>query len=235
MRTNNVSMLEPTKGSASMRNLLRYGGERWFPIITALAVLAGPARAQSEVPSGAALVKMLRQGGYVLVMRHASSSGALPDKAAADPENVTGERQLDETGRTTARAMGDAITTLKIPIANVLSSPTYRARETVRLAGLGTPETVAELDSGAPNSVDPHAIWLRHRVTVKPPAGSNTLIVTHAPNILGAFAQSAVDLSDGETLLFRPHGRGVAPLVARIKIEDWPHFAAENAAPQVPQ
>jgi len=75
----------------------------------------------------------LRHGGYVLVMRHASSPTNLPDKSAADPGNVGLERQLDEKGRSTAEAMGRAFKAAHIPVGEIFSSSTYRARETVRL------------------------------------------------------------------------------------------------------
>jgi phosphohistidine phosphatase SixA len=207
---------------------------RWGRIPVGLAAVAVLGTAQPESLSDAALVKVLRQGGCVLVMRHASSPAALPDKITADPENVTGERQLDEVGRNSARAMGTALKALRIPIAQVLSSPAYRARETVRLAALGTPEVVAELDVAGQNNMQAAAnparsAWLHHRVTISPPAGSNTLIVTHAPNILGAFAQSASSLVDGETLVFHPDGKGAARLLARVAIEDWPHLAAADS------
>src|SRR5499427_3466980 len=98
----------------------------------AMMWFAGTALAQDL--HGEALVKALQKGGYVLVMRHASSPREVPDKQAANPDNSKPERQLDEVGRGTAIAMGKALRDLKIPIGNVLSSPTYRALETVRLA-----------------------------------------------------------------------------------------------------
>src|SRR5438270_3919983 len=85
-------------------------------------LLAGIAHAQTL--SGEALVKALRQGGYVILMRHASSPREAPDKQTANPDNVKPERQLDQEGRTTATAMGKALRDLKIPVGEVLSSPT---------------------------------------------------------------------------------------------------------------
>jgi len=87
---------------------------------------AGTALAQDL--RGEALVKALQKGGYVLVMRHASSPREVPDKQAANSDNSKPERQLDEVGRNTAIAMGKALRDLRIPISNVLSSPTYRPR-----------------------------------------------------------------------------------------------------------
>ena len=58
-----------------------------------LSVVAGVGHAQSL--SGEALVKALRQGGYIIVMRHASSPREAPDKQTANADNVNRERQLD--------------------------------------------------------------------------------------------------------------------------------------------
>jgi phosphohistidine phosphatase SixA len=180
----------------------------------------GPAWAVS-----ADLVKELRQGGYVLVMRHASSPAMPPVKSAADPENAGLERQLDEKGRRTAEAMGRAFRTLNIPVDEIFSSPTYRARETIRLAGFGVPKTVAELgDQGHSmarlNGPGP-AAWLKAKAAEKPASGRDTLIVTHMPNITAAFPDDSAGLQDGETLVFKPDGQGHASLVAKVPIEDW--------------
>ena len=187
-----------------------------------IIVLAGAAPAQTL--SGEALVKALRRGGYVIVMRHTSSPREAPAKQAANPDNVKVERQLDQVGRDTAAAMGKALRDLKIPVGDVLASPTYRALETVRYAQLGNPRTYPELgDNGQSmqGGTEAQAAWLRSRVT-QFPSGSNTILVTHLPNIAGAFPQSASGLDDGESLVFGPDGKGGATLVARIKIEAWP-------------
>jgi phosphohistidine phosphatase SixA len=184
---------------------------------------------QAETLAGPSLVQHLRQGGYVLLMRHAHSPPTLPDRSSADSGNTHLERQLDETGRDTARAMGKAIRQLAIPVGAVLSSPTFRALETVRLAALGTPRTYAQLGDGGQSmmagAVRDQTSWLREKVGKRPNAGLNTIIVTHMPNIQVAFGQDATNLTDGEALIFHPNGHGGADLVAHIKIEDWPALA----------
>jgi phosphohistidine phosphatase SixA len=204
---------------------------RWFHIFAAAAVLGAglsAARVDAASPDGTPLISALREGGYVLVMRHASSPATPPDKASADRENTTLERQLDENGRNTARAMGSAMKALRLPIREVFSSPTYRALETVRMAGLPQPRTAAELGDGgqsmAPLQASP-AAWLRNMVSQTPPAGTDRFIVTHAPNITGAFGANVADVADGEILVFRPSGNGDAMLAGRIRIEDWPTLA----------
>jgi phosphohistidine phosphatase SixA len=180
----------------------------------------------AQTLSGAALVQHLRQGGYVLLMRHASAPEARPDRQSAAPGNTAQERQLDDKGRAAAAAMGKAIKALHIPIGLVLSSPTYRALQTVRLAALGSPKIVAELgDNGhsmQQGAVARYAEWLRRTVATRPAEGTNTVIVTQMPNIVAAFAGESAGLTDGETLVFRPDKSGTAKLVARIPIAQWP-------------
>ena len=65
--------------------------------------------------------------------------------------------------------------------------------------------------------------WLQKKVT-EFPKGSNTILVTHMPNLTAAFPAFATNVADGEALVFGPDGRGGATLVARIKIDDWPRM-----------
>jgi phosphohistidine phosphatase SixA len=180
--------------------------------------------------SGAALVAELRHGGYVIVMRHPSSPLAPPDAQSADPQNPQRERQLDATGRDTARAMGNALRALHIPIGEVLSSPAYRARQAAELAGFTTATQALQLEEGSQGmqaSADAsRAAWLRGAVSHAPQAGTNTLLITHMPNLTAAFGDRAAHVAAGEALIFRPSGAGNAELVARVPIEQWPQFAA---------
>jgi phosphohistidine phosphatase SixA len=190
-----------------------------------LLLATGPAPAQTL--SDQALLKALRQGGYVIVMRHASSPRETPSKQIANPDNVTLERQLDEVGRTTAAAMGKALRDLKIPVGDVFTSPTYRALETIRLEQWPNPKPAPELgDNGRSmqGGTEAQAAWLQNKVT-QFPSRINTILVTHLPNLTGAFPRQATGVEDGEALIFGPDGKGGATLVARVKIEDWPALA----------
>ena len=201
----------------------------WF--VSALALFASTVgmlltarAAPAQTLSGGALITALRQGGYIIVMRHASSPREVPDKQTAHVDNVNLERQLDEAGRASATAMGRALRDLRIPVGEVLTSPTYRALETVRLAQFPDPKTYTELGDGGQSMQDvaeAQGAWLQRRVT-EAPMGTNTVIVTHLPNIARAFPQLAPGLADGEALIFAPNGKGGATPVARIKIEQWP-------------
>jgi phosphohistidine phosphatase SixA len=193
----------------------------------ALALVVGAlAQVHAQTMSGSAVVSALKRGGYVLVMRHASSPSQPPDAATADPENTARERQLDATGRATSTAMGKAIKALGIPIGQVYTSPTYRARETARLAQFPKAEPIPELgDRGksmhAVGTAD--ASWLKQRVA-RAPRGTNVVVITHQPNIAAAFPTVSPVPGDGETLVFQPDGTGGATLVGRITIDEWPRL-----------
>jgi phosphohistidine phosphatase SixA len=167
-------------------------------------------------------------------MRHAHSPYAPPEPGAANPDNRERERQLDEIGRADARAMGEALRILAIAIGRVRSSPSYRALETVRYLGLPAPPPSEELsDAGQAMSGladEQRAAWLREKAAA-PPQIANGMFVTHLPNIRAAFGEFAPDIADGETLVFRPASSGSAVLLARVRIREWPQWAATLPAP----
>jgi phosphohistidine phosphatase SixA len=201
-----------------------FAEERRCPLLLFL-IVAGIASAQGGSSSKHELVADLRHGGYVILMRHASSPRDPPNASAAHPNNLHLERQLDQTGERSARSMGEALRRLRIPIGDVLSSPTYRALETVQMAQLGPAKTFSELgDGGQSMRADKsgsRAPWLKAKVAERPMAGKNTFIVTHSPNITEAYPQDTQGLADGEALILHPDGRGAATVVARVKIDEW--------------
>jgi len=190
----------------------------------AIAVCAGDSFA------GQTLAAAMRTGGYVILMRHASSPLTTPDASTANADNPNLERQLDQAGRSSAAALGEAVRQLRIPIGQVLSSPTYRALETIKFAQLGPATPIAQLGDAGQSMVSDQSgargAWLRAKTAEPPASGKNTLIVTHSPNIAEAYPQETAGLADGEALILHPDGHGTAAFVARIKINEWAHLDA---------
>lgn len=192
-------------------------------VLTICGVAAALVTVDAQAPTSQALVNGLRQGGYTLVMRHASSPREAPTKDTANEDNPKLERQLDDNGRRGATAMGDALRALGIPIGTVLTSPTYRAMETAKFARLGSPIVVAELGDGGQSMqavTDAQAAWLRTRVTEVPRSG-NTILVTHQPNLSRAFPDWGPTVADGETVVIQPDGKGGITLIGRVPIDEW--------------
>jgi phosphohistidine phosphatase SixA len=210
-------MSSPAIGQLHHRKLL-------LPLLFAVAVVHG-----DDSMSKHDLVATLQRGGCVILMRHASAPGTAPNAAHADPENTGLERQLDEQGQASARAMGDAFRQLKIPVGRILSSPAYRALETVEFSKLGQPTTFPELgspeqDKSAGKS-GRRAAWLKGKIGEQPTTGTNTMIVTHSSNIAEAFPQDADGLAEGEALIFRADKGHRIALLARVKIDEWASLA----------
>jgi phosphohistidine phosphatase SixA len=192
-------------------------------LAASLLVLGTVAAAADPAP----LLRALRSGGCLIVMRHASSPREAPSPADAAPGNGSGERQLDAKGKETARAMGAALRKLNVPVTEVLSSPTFRAQETAMEAGLPKPSLVPELGDGGQSMAatgEAEARWLRQKVA-RPAGRGNLILITHFPNIRAAFPDQAADLADGEALVFVPDAGGGTRMLGRIRIEEWTSFA----------
>ena len=195
---------------------------KWMSVTGIFFLLLISEAARAQTISKNDLADALRAGGYVIVMRHASSPRQRPDASTADPDNVNRERQLDEKGRRQAQAMGEALHRLGIPVGKVLSSPAYRALETARQMGFSDIDIADELgNQGMRVSRKAYVAWLRADV-VKPPASGNRLLITHGPNVVGAFPGYAAGMQAGEALIFHPDGKGGTVMVSRIQITDWP-------------
>lgn len=158
-----------------------------------------------------------------MVMRHARASVQPPAGAQADPGNTARERQLDPQGRRDVQDLGEALRRLQLPVGEVLVSPSYRTRQTAALTGVGSPQVVAQLaaldEQGGLAEEGGYVGWLREAASTPPAPGSNTLIVTHAPNMQAAFG--AGDLAGGDMLVWQPPG---LRLLARIPVGAWKHL-----------
>ena len=193
-------------------------------LVFALAALATLAGAQTtSVPSspleGAALVAALRQGGYVLYMRHTSTDFGQNDEGMTDYANCASQRNLTDAGRAEARAIGAALRELRIPVGPVLASPYCRTLETGRLV-FGNP-TVSMAVVGGPGSDNGQRYAELRKLLSTPVAkGSNLAIASHG-NPFRAVAGTPY-LAEGEIAVIEPQGDGRFRVVARITKTDWP-------------
>src|SRR5215813_9814710 len=118
-----------------------------FRLAVSVAFLwALPALAQT--PTDSALIAALRQGGNVIVLRHGATHAEQKDAKPFDPADTVHQRQLNDQGRATAKAMGDALRDLKVPISQVESSQYNRAVETASLLGFDKMSAVEALNEG---------------------------------------------------------------------------------------
>jgi phosphohistidine phosphatase SixA len=173
----------------------------------------------------AEILKALRSGGYVILVRHGATHA---DQADTDPlnlDNVAKQRQLNDKGRADAKAVGDVFKAEGVAIGKAYSSRFFRAVETARLIGGKEPEATADVSEGGqvvtPNENNRRTQALRKMLGTMPAPGTNTLIVTHKPNVLDALGKDWFEIKEGEASIFKPDGAGKYTLVGRVQIGQW--------------
>jgi phosphohistidine phosphatase SixA len=170
----------------------------------------------------AALVRQLREGGYVLYMRHASTDFSQNDAKMTSYEDCASQRNLTDKGRAEARSVAPHVVRLRIPVDTVLASPFCRTMETARLA-FGKALATNEVRGGPARSDDPARYAPLRKLLSSPVKSANLVIVSHG-NPFHAVAGPPY-LAEGEIAVVRPEvgptGNGFK-VVGRIRIEDWP-------------
>lgn len=192
-------------------------------LFTMLMVTAPAARADDRD-----VAQALRAGGLVLVVRHGAT---FPDQADTDPlnfDNIAAQRNLNDKGKALAKAFGDALRQAGVPIGKVYTSKYNRAYETAVVAGFKDIEKTADLTEGglivSPNENNRRAAAFRKMLAVAPQEHTNTILITHQPNIVAALGKDWFDVKEGETSIFRPVD-GTYKLVARVQMDEWPRIA----------
>jgi phosphohistidine phosphatase SixA len=199
----------------------------YLAAISALA-LSIPAFAQSR-PTDAQLAEALRAGGHVIVVRHGATFSDQADTDPLNPDNIAKQRQLNTKGEAAAKAFGQALRQIGVPVGKVITSQFNRAYQTAKLAGFDSAEKSTDVTEGGlvvtPNENNRRAAALRKLATTVPAAGTTVLIVTHKPNTIDAFGKDWFEVKEGEATIFKPDGTGFT-VIARVEMEAWPRIAA---------
>ena len=205
-------------------------------LFTVACVVCPPALADA-VLEGKDLIHALRQGGYNIYFRHTQTDWSQIDIIVNAGDwidcNPSRVRQLSESGRRTARTIGEAMRRLRIPVSRVLASPYCRTVETATLMDLAPVEATTDVINmraaehvGGTNAVVATA---RERLAGVPRAGTNIVIVAHG-NVVRSAAR--VNPLEGEGLVFRPDGNGEFAFVGRLTPEQWEELAGSMSGTQ---
>ncbi len=183
----------------------------------------------AAAPSDQEIAQALRAGGLVIVLRHGAT---FPDQADTDPlnfDNIDAQRNLNDKGKALAMQFGDALRRVGVPVGKVYASKYNRGYETAVLAGFKNIEKTADLTEGglvvSPNENNRRAEAFRKLLETAPQTGTDTILVTHYPNIIAALGKDWFDVKEGEASIFRPEN-GSYTLLARIQMDEWPRIAA---------
>jgi len=177
------------------------------------------------------LVPQLKQGGYVLVIRHGATDDSQKDVYPFVFDDMTKQRQLNEQGRQTARDIGAALKALGIPLGQVYTSQLHRAVETGSLISGSQTIARSELtDSGAGSAAamaKPGGLntkvgsAIRDLVNAPPKPATNNILVTHKTNIADAFGKEFGNVAEGEAIVLKPNPSGAPTLVDRVQAKEW--------------
>ena len=196
--------------------------------LSAILGVATPAVPEAAADDQA-IVQALRAGGLVIVVRHGAT---FSDQADTDPlnfDNIAAQQNLNDKGKMLAKQFGDALRQGGVPVGTIYTSKYNRAYQTAVLAGFKDIEKTADLTEGglvvSPDENNRRSEAFRKMLATVPKARTNTILITHYPNIIAALGKDWFDVKEGEASIFRPEN-GTYKLVARLQMDEWPHIAA---------
>lgn len=136
-----------------------------------------------SVAATLALIELTKPG-RVLILRHAEAPG-VGDPPGFRLEDCATQRNLDESGRRQAQALGARLANAGVTTAQVYSSQWCRCLETARLLKLGPVNRLPALNSffERPQERDATIAALRAFLASLPLDGPLVVLVTHQVNI----------------------------------------------------
>lgn len=151
----------------------------------------------------------LREGGHVVLLRHAMISGSA-EPANFDIGQCNTQRNLSDRGRQQARKIGALFGARAARIERVQSSRYCRCLDTARLAFGSQPEALDALDPLSENSEERSRQIEAILEEIRTYSGSDLLVlVTHMENIQEI---TGVSPREGEVVIVAPQGEGVRVL-----------------------
>ena len=161
-----------------------------------LALLSLPSTALADE----ALWSLLKQGGQVVLMRHAVTTPGVGDPPGFRLNDCSTQRNLTDKGRRDARRVGAAFRARNIVVESVYSSPWCRCVETADLA-FGKSEISAALSNlfTHPENRERQVREMQELISARGP--HNRVLVSHGATIL---ALTGVSLGTAEMLVVTP-------------------------------
>lgn len=179
---------------------LRPGRSRaWAGALLAVLAAASPARADER------LWDALRQGGQVVLVRHAATVPGVGDPPGFRLGDCGSQRNLSTEGRAQATRLGADFRHRAIAPAEVLTSRWCRCQDTARLAfGTATPWPALDSFFGDPERSDAQTRAVRQRIAGFR-GGGTLVLVTHQVNIT---ALTGLAPAPGELVVVTPTPEG---------------------------
>lgn len=193
-------------------------------LATAFAVIAAVTPGIAAEKSPAELIEIMKNGGNVIFVRHATTQKDYADQINAKMGDCSTQRTLSEAGWKEAKALGASFKALEIPVDKVVSSEYCRAWQTADLA-FGEYTKNGDLNfEPAEKYTKEQTAAMKKRMTphlsTKPKDGANTVLVGHDDPFEAATGIYPDPM--GVTFVLEPKGDGTFNVLGSIKPDQWP-------------
>jgi broad specificity phosphatase PhoE len=187
-----------------------------------------------EQPAEPSFLDRLRQGGFVIYLRHATTDFSQVDSDVLNLGNCATQRNLTDVGRAQAVAIGETLRALAVPIGEVLSSEYCRTLETAWLAfGRATPSRELTGISGLTNAERDRRLDALRAMLATPPADpTNTVLVAHQFNLRDAVGVTLIN--EGDAAVYAPDGAGGTSLARVVLANEWAQLARRDGHASAP-
>jgi len=169
-----------------------------------------------------AILKQLREGGFVIYMRHGNTDTSRPDQINMDLNDCATQRVLSDEGKRVVKNIGTIFRKEKIPVGEIFTSPLCRTKETALIA-FGKEATVNNRLRYTANMDDKEKLQaldtLRELVSSPVQGKTNRVIVAHSQNMMALIGY--LPSPEGTAVIFMPLGNNQFKYIASVQPNQW--------------
>lgn len=157
----------------------------------------------------------LRQGGYVILMRHATADKSKKNAHVLNLNDCSVQRILSPLGREESLWIGNAFRNQSVPIASIFTSKYCRCKDTATLAFQSAISwSPLNLLDALPNEAREAQTDIVTQRIAAYRGLKNIIMVTHQPNITALIFEV---VEPGEFLVLKPNQSGEFDIVGQLK------------------
>lgn len=177
-------------------------------------------------PATRTIMRQLREGGFVLFIRHAKTDLTHPDQLPRiDLNDCSTQRQLTDAGRREAAKIGRKIRQARIPVGEIYSSPICRAKDTA-LAAFGKNIIVDKRLMFTSSLTDaektPIIEYTRQLISTPVEGRTNRVVVAHAENLMEIM--NYLPKPEGVVVILQPQGDKHFKYIASVAPDQWKYL-----------
>ena len=182
-----------------------------------------PAAVTADLPPVRdSLLHALREGGLVIVFRHATTDHSNGDDRDLSLTDRSTQRNLTAAGVEQAKQIGEALRALAVPVDSIYSSPLFRTMDTA-INAFGRAEASEALWR---NGTREQRVQL---LSEPPRPGANRVLVTHNFVLMSLFdGMRPSDIREGDAVVVRPRGEGKYDVIGRLTPDELRRLAAPD-------